>query len=293
MFTRQEIQMARSIPLAEFLYNNDIVELERTGRQWRLADNHSVKFNDGVSGFMDWGTGNHGNTIDFLAQYLGFSFCDAVTRLLEYEKDAGGGKKKEYEASVGELSGSVRSAREFVLPEKAQNNRRVFAYLTITRGISRETVNRLIRDGLLYQEPDYNNAVFVTVERDYYQEHGTLSYGKPFHRSFGENGDESWYFTGDGQIKPARIYITEAAIDAVSLYELCRESDSCYCAIGGAGKQKAIDRMKGIADHIGAEVIIATDNDTTGDDCRNRNAGFGNIRPKNKDWNEDLMRATI
>ena len=117
---------------------------------------------------MDWGTGNHGNTIDFLAQYLGFSFCDAVTRLLEYEKDAGGGKKKEYEASVGELSGSVRSAREFVLPEKAQNNRRVFAYLTITRGISRETVNRLIRDGLLYQEPDHGNAVFVTVERDYY-----------------------------------------------------------------------------------------------------------------------------
>ena len=127
-----------------------------------------MKFNDVVSGFMDWGTENHGNTIDFLVQYLGFSFCDAVTRLLEYEKDAGGGKKKEYEASVGELSGSVRSAREFVLPEKAQNNRRVFAYLTITRGISRETVNRLIRDELLYQEPDHNNAVFVTVERDYY-----------------------------------------------------------------------------------------------------------------------------
>ena len=51
--------------------------------------------------------------------------------------------------------------------------------------------------------------------------------------------------------------------------------------------------MKGIADHIGAEVIIATDNDTAGDDCRNRNAEFANIRPKNKDWNEDLMRATI
>ena len=66
------------------------------------------------------------------------------------------------------LSGSVRSAREFVLPKRGQDHRRVFAYLTRTRGISSETVNRLIRDGLLYQEPDHGNAVFVTVERDYY-----------------------------------------------------------------------------------------------------------------------------
>ena len=44
----------------------------------------------------------------------------------------------------------------------------MFAYLTRSRGISSETVNRLIRDGLLYQEPDHGNAVFVTVERDYY-----------------------------------------------------------------------------------------------------------------------------
>ena len=41
----------------------------------------------------------------------------------------------------------------------------------------------------------------------------------------------------------------------------------CYAAIGGAGKQQAVDRLK----YFSIMVIIATDNDAAGDECRAKN----------------------
>ena len=76
--------------------------------------------------------------------------------------------------------------------------------------------------GEILEKGGYNNELLIGSEavfsgrKYYYEMHGTNTQRK-FHRSQGKNGDECWYFTGDGQTRPNRIYVTEGAIDAVSL----------------------------------------------------------------------------
>lgn len=278
---------ARMVLLASFLNTVHPGELQRISRgHYMKADRHSVKVNDRIAGYMDWGNQKGGNTIDYLTEFLGYSFVDAVRTLCAYADNGTDEIVQVTENASNSPPSSCRST--FSMPEPADESyRQLYAYLTQTRKIPVEIVNRLIRDRLLYQAKNkpgcYNNIVFASPERDYYEMRGTNTQRK-FHRSQGKVGNECWYFRGDNDTHPNRIYITEGAIDAVSLYVLCPEADSMYTAIGGAGKQKAIDRLKALR----IPMIIATDNDEAGDDCRMRNPDCVSIRPRFHDWNDDL-----
>ncbi len=53
--------------------------------------------------------------------------------------------------------------KEFIMPQKAADNKRIFAYLTKQRCISPQVVNELIKSNLLYQDIK-GNAVFLDVK---------------------------------------------------------------------------------------------------------------------------------
>lgn len=281
---------ARKVPLALFLNTVHPGELQPIARgRYRKATRHAVKVNEGISGFQDWGSGEKGNSVDYLTEYLEYTFVDAVRVLCAFSDGYTEGSVPMATCTANSSLPTCRS--EFSMPEPTDGSyRQLFAYLTQTRKIPVEMVNRLVHDGLLYQAKNgpgcYNNIVFASVEGNYYEMRGTNT-EKKFHRSQGKNGDECWYFTGQGQTRPVRIYVTEGAIDAISLYVLHPETDSMYTAIGGAGKQKAIDRLKTFQ----IPVIIATDNDEAGDDCRMRNPDCATIRPLSHDWNDDLRAS--
>lgn len=57
-----------------------------------------------------------------------------------------------------------------------------------------------------------------------------------------------------------------------------------YISIGGAAKQPAIDRIK-----RQIKTVLAVDNDSAGQICRDRNSELPFILPVTKDWNEDLQ----
>ena len=50
--------------------------------------------------------------------------------------------------------------------------------------------------------------------------------------------------------------------------------------------QKWIDRLK----NTGLDVVIATDNDSAGQEVRDRNKDCVCLIPQLKDWNEDLIQ---
>ncbi len=152
------------------------------------------------------------------------------------------------------------------------------------RKISPEVIKALIDQGVIYQEREHNNIVFVSKERDFYELHGTISYGKSFHGCHRTAPENFWWFkTGDN---PTTAYICEAAIDAISLYQLIKE-DGYYISIAGVANQAAIDRIK---NQIWLEnIILAVDNDTAGQCCREKNTDLTYLIPTNKDWNEDLQ----
>lgn len=253
-------------------------DVVREGKCLRLKNYSGVVLKKGYCGFNDYVSNTTGNSVDLLTGYLGYSFCEAVEALT--------GRIKVTESPV---EPQQEQARCIHLPVPAKTPfTRVFAYLTRTRGLSAETVQRLMDAGLVYQDADHGNAVFANRERDYCEIRGTLSYGKPFHGCRKTKSDNFWSFGRPADLHPI-AYICEAAIDAVSLYEILRKRGSVkaiFCSIGGVANQKTIER---IAEQYSA--ILAVDNDDAGAKCRERNLGLPFILPRSKDWNQDWLEC--
>ncbi len=97
---------------------------------------------------------------------------------------------------------SEKPPTEFVMPQRGNDNKRVFAYLTKTRGISPQVVNELIKADLLYQDIK-GNAVFLDIKD-----------GKPCGAEFHGTGSKN-YTIGNAkydEIKNRRIIKVEPYI---------------------------------------------------------------------------------
>lgn len=139
----------------------------------------------------------------------------------------------------------------------------------------------------MYQEKSKNNIVFINAERNFGEIRGTYTFGKAFHGIVPNSRHDGfwWFRTSKNATKG---YICESAIDAISLYELHkiqRNHEEAYYISVGVAKQPAIDRLKNSKLYI----VLAVDNDTAGQQCRDRNSELEYILPVNKDWNEDLQ----
>ena len=146
----------------------------------------------------------------------------------------------------------------------------------------------LVDNKILYQEKNRNNIVFINTERDFAELRGTYTYGKPFHGIVPDcRNDGFWWFRTSRTA--CKAYICEAAIDAISLFELHKlrgkNEPAYYISIAGAAKQPAISRLKGST----LSLILAVDNDAAGQQCRDKNPDLEYILPEHKDWNEDLQ----
>ena len=79
---RKEIEKARKQDLYEFLLLKHNEEVIRVGNTLKLKQKKSVKIRKGYAGYIDYATGERGNSIDLLMQYFGYSFGEAVDELL-------------------------------------------------------------------------------------------------------------------------------------------------------------------------------------------------------------------
>lgn len=94
---------------------------------------------------------------------------------------------------------------EFIMPEKGENNHRVFSYLTKTRHIDANVVNEFIRAGVLFQDTK-GNAVYLHKENGKpcgAEIHGTS--GKSYTVGNSRYAD----FSSDRKIIPTEPYIAE------------------------------------------------------------------------------------
>lgn len=278
--SREQIQAARHTDLYAFLVKYHGSGFNHEGDSIRPKGNHSISIRRRYAGYRDFSTGETGNPVDFLVLHMGYEFTAAVQALTA---DC---------IAAPSPSTSVRQDAVNKIPPEFPARvdgmfRNLFAYLT-GRGISAETIRMLIKQDIIYQAKNHNNIVFINHEKDFAELHGTYTYGKPFHGIASNcRHDGFWWFRTSKTAKTA--YICEAAIDAISLYELHKmqknPEDAYYISIAGATKQAAIDRVK----NSRFIPVIAVDNDEAGQKCRERNAGISYILPVAKDWNEDLQ----
>lgn len=277
------IRIARRTDLAKYLVTHHPDAVKVTGQCVYLREHDSIYTKFGFCGYTRFSSDETGNSIDFLQRYLGYSFQDAVTALTN-GRIAVPEKKSSYSAKNN----------EFAIPAPDQKPyKRVFAYLTQKRGIPGLAVQYLIREGLLFQEAVTGNAVFINKDKDLCELRGTCSYtSQPYHGIRRRRPDCYWAFANTTEsVKTA--YICESSIDAISLFVLHRAAGirepAAYASIGGVRNQQAIDRIRESVKYS----VLAVDNDSAGQECRNRNANMEHILSTFKDWNEDLLRGIV
>lgn len=269
--TKEQIRRARKVNLAEYLLHEHPSVVKIVGNSLCLRENPSLYVKRSVPGYLDFGTGEHGNSIDFLTRQLHYSFTEAVATLCKFS---------------GENPAEVfLRDRPFQLPERADPPySEVIPYL-IGRGIPEDTVQFLIQENLLYQDI-HGNAVFVNADVSCCEIRGTGK--KPFHGCRRKASQCFWYLLAAPN--PEIVFICEAAIDAVSLYLIHKyengsDLSAAYVSLGGVANQQIIDRFSPSK----KTVILAVDNDAAGNLCRERNSDLPAFIPEAKDWNEDLL----
>ena len=277
--SKKQIASARHADLYAFLMKYHSSNFKTEGDSIRPKDNHSISIKKGYHGYKDFSTEETGNSIEFLTNHMGYTFVEAVQALSDVSALA-------QQPTDVQQDGIENVPPKFPEPVNGMY-KNLFAFLK-NRSISTETIQKLVKQKLLYQEKSKNNIVFINMERDFAELRGTYTFGNPFHGIVpNSRHDGFWWFRTSRNA--AKAYICEAAIDAISLYELHKiqgnHEEAYYISIAGVAKQPAIDRLK----KYKYKLVLAVDNDDAGQNCRNRNSDLEYIIPVHKDWNEDLQ----
>lgn len=294
--TAEQIERARSVDLVSFLQQYQPGELKRVGQSWTFRSHDSMRISD--DGRWNWFSQSMGggDAISYLIKVHRMTFQEAVRTL--------GGEDYQTAATV-RTAREPQPRREFVLPQKNQNNRRTFAYLC-SRGIDPEIINHCMRRGLIYEDAWHHNAVFVGHDgagtARYAMLRSTVSNSSFKIEQAGSNKAFGFCMKGSG----STLYVCEAAIDALSVATLRKlggrdwRKDS-YLALGGvtASAEKlppALERM--LQGSSFNRVVLSLDNDEPGQRAA-RNI-FGLLRqrypqiepkvcvPREKDFNDQL-----
>lgn len=285
-FTKKQMQAARKANLYDYLMCNHLSDCIKDGNSLRPKCNHSISIKKGYAGYKDFSSDETGNSVDFLVRYMGYDLDTAVFALSEQV------------ASVFIAEAEREKELNIVVPVEFPKPltgrwKQLYAYLQ-ARGISVDIINLLVQQKIIYQSAERNNIIFINRERDFAEARGTYTYGKPYHRIYKGQADRFWWFKPwEGTVEC--VYVCEAAIDAISLYQLHTSSKEAqkaiYVSLGGVANQQTIDRLK--RQPAGYKVVLAVDNDAAGEACRKRNNDLDYILPEGKDWNEDLLNYGV
>ena len=269
----QQKKAARRADLYGYLLTYHADTVQKSGHNRLQNKEHDSLIITKGKGYCHNSINESGNGIDYLIKYLGYSFTRAV-------------------AVLADFGGFVDSAEETTpsAPSKAFNGNfsRIFAYLTKTRGIPAAAVDSLIKKKLLYED-ERHNCVFISADCNYSELVGTLSNIR--FKGISPQSDSDGYWLHGAEL-PNTLYICESAIDAISLSVIQTRikdtSDIAWVSIGGL-KPAAVNRL--IQTYDAERCVLAIDNDTAADKFAAAFPTLRRIKPKFKDWNEDIKNG--
>ena len=286
-----ELRQARQCDLLTYLQAaqpQELVEL-RNG-VYCLRSHDSLKISNGKWYWWSRGIGGR-SALDYLIEVEGIPLVEAVQKINAMEG---------IEKAVPSIY--VPTHKPFVLPEHNSNNDRVLQYLQI-RGIDREVIEMCIAFDTLYEDVRHN-CCFVGFDETHSPRYAMLRSSDPS-RSFLQEvaGSDKRYSFSLPPTESTKLYITESAIDALSLYVLRGYAPDNYLSIAGANTPRgntlplALEHYLSMHQQI-ESVCLCLDNDRAGLQAakaiRARLPEQYRIKllpPKEgKDYNEQLMR---
>lgn len=294
----------RGYPISQLAEEYGMTLVKKRGGRPILStvEHDSIVIYEDDNTYHRYSNGNGGDAVAFMMEFSGIDESDLnkheqvneCIRILEQRL------KINPELAVQQVR-YKREKPKFVMPEKADTNRKVRDYLCRTRGIEERIVDKWIHEGLLFQEAGrYGNCVFVSRDKNGKPVYGVKRSADP-KRKFVvdvEGSDYSQGFFIKGKLdyytkvsdnfasEHSSLFVTEAVIDLMSLqslylrrrdYELrqqgkldCDPEDyenrflnSNWYSLNGCRKYDGL--LNTIASHKGIkDIFLALDNDEAG-----------------------------
>lgn len=291
-FSEQQIALVNQIDLAEYLRAQGELLL-KSGKEFRWDRKTSVTIKGNK--WYQHKAGIGGYPVQFLETFYNYNYREAVELLLSYANDT--------HIAVGTIQEAVQpETKEFKLPERNQDMRKIYAYLLKTRHIDKDVLNEFVKQGLIYEDAEYHNVVFVGVDEKGVPRHAhkksTFTKAEGSYRGNVEGSDPRYSFHYKGSSD--HLFVFEAPIDMLSYLSLHKENwqRHSYVALCGLGMQ-AMDTLLENDKKL-QFIIFGTDHDVAGSEGVERmndhlfEKGYSQIavvQPTYKDFNEDLKAS--
>ena len=219
------MQIARETDLPELLSHLGY-QVKRVGRFHTTAEMDSLRIKDRCTWFR-YSQNTGGDAITFLQQFCGKSFPEAVEYLLTFH-----GKARD--APIPQPK-PISPKQKFSLPPRNADDRRVFAYLR-KRGIAAQVIRQFLNSGLLYEDAEHHNCVFVgknsAGQVKYAGLRGTYDReGKGF-RGDVTGSDKRVGFALPYDRSSDQVFVFEAPIDLMSYLTLHRNTPNALALCG-------------------------------------------------------------
>ena len=130
--------------------------VRRIGSYYTTKEMDSIRIKDRRT-WRRYSEQTSGDAITFIQHFCGKSFPEAVNYLLAFNGRARDSPSRPAPARKPAVQ---EEKIPFALPPPNGDNRRVYAYLR-KRGIASQVINGFIQAGLLYEDAQYHNCVFV------------------------------------------------------------------------------------------------------------------------------------
>lgn len=294
-----------NVPIQDYAASRGF-QLIKKGKYYKIAgqkghnDFSSVMINTETNRYKHYSVSRESRSIiDFVMELDNCSEAEAINKLkplidtYDLEAAVPAKKSKPKKNKSGFLS---------ALPETANTNRNVYAYLLKTRMINKDIVDYFVYNDILYQDEN-NNCVFVKYNKQgkatFCIKRGTNTH-RPFMWADPENDYEHCHFIND---ESDVLIVNESIIDSMSIMSIFQDigrtwADYSYLALAGAANWEAVINILK-ENPIIKKVVLAFDNDTGGftamDSLRSRlSADFPEVKcidflPKTEnDWNAQL-----
>ena len=290
-YTREQIQRADDTDLYVFLSGRG-ESFKRCGKEYRWLRHDSVMINKNE--WYRFSQNKGGHAIDFMKEFYGLSFAEAVKELLG-EEGVGDTNRRTAKEDAGRQKVCPIPLPGLELPERNESCEIARKYLIEQRKLSEHLVDQMIEKGDIYESKAYHNVVFVGRDKEQNPRYAAMR-GTDENRYRGEaRGSEKAY--GFGHIgTDEKLFVFESPIDLLSYITAVPEEweKHSYISLGGLS-EKAMKRMYTEYPYIHS-IYLCLDNDEPGNErCRQfvslipEKLSVYRLEPVKKDWNECLV----
>lgn len=290
------METARATDLPDLLEHLGY-QVRRIGSYYTTKEMDSLRIKDRRTWFR-YSENKGGDAITFLQHFHNMDFREAVEHLLSFH---GIGQARDPPTEAPPSRPHIQEEKiPFILPPPNGDARRVFAYLR-KRGIAAQVINDFLAAGLLYEDTEHHNCVFVGKNSDgqpvFANKRGTYDLKGSGFKGDVPGSDKTVAFRLPCDSANDSLYVFEAPIDLMSYLTLHRALTGNAVALCGL-HDGALETYLREHPHL-KRLVLCLDGDKWGLAATERikeayqEKGYTvttETPPSGKDWNEYLQQ---